>query len=65
MLTTKVMLITSKQKRNCLQNPALDLRCNDIDIKMTPSDKILGIQVDGNLTWNSQCQQKYPHIYGC
>ena len=52
---TKVMLITNKQKRNCLQNPALGLRCNDIDIKMT-SDKILGILVDGNLTWNRQCQ---------
>ena len=28
---TKVMLITSKQKRNCLQNPTLALRYNDID----------------------------------
>ena len=65
---TKVMLITSKQKRNCLQNPTLALHYNDINIKMTTCDKILGIQVDENLIWNSQCQQvykKYPHIYGC
>ena len=56
---TKVMLITSKQKRNCLQNPLLALRYNDINIKMTTCDKILGIQVDENLIWNSQCQQVY------
>ena len=43
--------------RFCLQNPTLALRYNDIDIKMTTCDKILGIQVDENLIWNSQCQQ--------
>lgn len=63
------MLITSKQKRYCLQNPTLALRYNGIDINMTTCDKILGIQVDENLIWNSQCQdvykKKYPHIYGC
>ena len=40
------MLITSKQKQNYLQNPALALRYNDIDIKMIACDKILGTQVD-------------------
>ena len=59
---TKVMLITSKQKRNFLQNPALALRYNDINIKMTTCDKILGIQVDENLIWNSQCQQVYKKV---
>ena len=65
---TKVMLIISKQKRNCLQTLTLALRYTDIDIKTTTCDKILVIQVDENLIWNSQCQQvykKYPHIYGC
>ena len=58
---TKVMLITSKQKRNCLQNPTLALRCNDTDIKMTTCDKILGIQVD-EILWNNQCQQVYKKV---
>ena len=50
---TKVMLITSRQKRLSLQNPVLSLRYSDIDIKMTPSDKISGVHVDDNLMWNN------------
>ena len=37
---TKVVLITSRQKR--LSNPVLSLKYSDIDIKMTHADKILG-----------------------
>ena len=36
------MLITSRQKRNNLHDGELSLKYNDIDIKMTTSDKILG-----------------------
>ena len=53
---TKVMLITSRQKRLSLQNLVLSLRYNDIDIKMTPSEKILGVYVDDNLMWNNHFQ---------
>ena len=53
---TKVMLITSRQKRLTLQNPGLSLRYSDIDIKMTPSEKILGVHVDDNLMWNNHFQ---------
>ena len=53
---TKVMLITSRQKRLSLQNPVLSLRYSDIDIKMTPSEKILGVHVDDNLMWNNHFQ---------
>ena len=50
---TEVMLITSRKKRLSLQNPVLSLRYSDIDIKMTPSEKILGVHVDDNLMWNN------------
>ena len=50
---TKVMLIASRQKRTVLGDTVLNLQCNDIDIKMTTSDKVLGIYVDNNLTWNN------------
>ena len=56
------MLITSKQKRNCLQNRILALRYNDIDIKMATCDKILDIQVDENLIWSSHCQQVHKKV---
>ena len=49
---TKVMLITSRQKRINLNNAVLNLQYNDIDIDITTCDKILGIHVDNNLTWN-------------
>ena len=51
-LKTKVMLITSRQKRNNIYESALSLKYNDIDIKMTISDKILGVHVDENLSWS-------------
>ena len=52
---TKVMLITSRQKRTVLNDAVLKLQytCNDIDISITTCDKILGINVDNNLTWNT------------
>ena len=50
-LKTKVMLITSRQKRNNLLEDILSLKYNDLDIKTTTSDKILGVYVDENLSW--------------
>ena len=52
----KVMLITSRQKRQNSQNSDLSLRYNDMDIRMTTCDKILGVHVDENLMWNNQFQ---------
>ena len=53
---TKVMLITSRQKRLCMHNPVLFLTYSDIDMKMTHADKILGVHVDDNLMWNDHFQ---------
>ena len=51
---TNVMLITSRQRRSNSQNPNLSLRYNEIDIKMTTVNKILGVQFDETLLWNNQ-----------
>ena len=59
---TKVMLITSGQKRLSLQNPVLSLRYSDIDIKMTPSKKILGVHVGDYLMWNNHFQHVSKNI---
>ena len=50
---TKVMIITSRQKRTVLNDAVLKLQYNDIDISITTCDKILGIHVDNNLKWNT------------
>ena len=47
------MLITSRQKRTALNNTDLTLQYNDIDVSITTCDKILGVHVDDNLTWNN------------
>ena len=52
------MLITSRQKRNNLHEGELSLKYNDIDIKMTTSDKILDVYVDEKLAWNNH----YQHV---
>ena len=53
---TKVLLITSRQKRHTLQDSCLSLRYDEIDIKMTRGHRILGVQVDENLMWNNHFQ---------
>ena len=52
------MLITSRQKRQNLQNSTSSLKYNDIDIRMSTCDKILGVYVDEHLLWN----EKFHHI---
>ena len=65
---TKIMLITSRQKRQNLQKSVLSLTYNDIDIRMTACDKILGIYVDENLLWHMNSLITYlkycPLTYG-
>ena len=53
---TKVMLITSRQKIATMENSSLLLKCNDLDLKLTNTDKILGVHINENLTWNAQFQ---------
>ena len=53
---TKLMLITSRQKRATMENSSLFLKYNDLDQKLTNADKILGVHINENLTWNAQFQ---------
>ena len=50
---TKVMFITSRQKRCNLTDASFHLKCNNIDLKLTKGDKILGANIDENLIWDS------------
>ena len=50
---TKVMFITSRQKRCNLNDASFHLKCNNIDLKLTKGDKILGANIDENLIWDS------------
>ena len=49
---TKVMLLTTNQKRQWLTNDYLNLKCNNEYLNMISSDKILGVFVDNNLKWS-------------
>ena len=49
---TKVMLITTKQKRKGLGNADIDLNYNDDQLQTISSSKILGVFVDNNLCWS-------------
>ena len=53
---SKVMLITSRQKRSNLQDKNLELNFNDVDLKLSSNEKILGVQIEENLLWNSHFQ---------
>ena len=48
---TKVILITTPQKRLHLQNSILHLTYNNDVLKNVQNDKVLGVHIDNNLTW--------------
>ena len=50
---TKLMLIASRQKRNSLIDSDLYSTFNDIDIKNSSNEKIIGVHVDQNFVWNN------------
>ena len=50
-LKTKVMLVTTNQKRQRLENEKLDLKFNNETLNTISNDKILGVFVDKNLNW--------------
>lgn len=53
---TKVMLITTRQKRLHIDDNVLSLTYDNIDLQITTGDKILGINIDENLQWNMHYQ---------
>lgn len=51
-MKTKIMLITTNQKRQRLASDVLNLHYNDNLLQTITNDKILGVYVDNNLTWS-------------
>ena len=49
---TKVILVTTDQKRQRLNSASLQFNYIDESLNMTSSDKILGVFVDNNLMWS-------------
>lgn len=53
---TKVMLISTRQKRMLLDTSILSLSYDDINLQLTTGDKILGVHIEENLGWNNHFQ---------
>ena len=53
---TKVMLISTRQKRIRLDTRLLSLTYNEIDLQLTTGGKILGVYIDENFQWNNHFQ---------
>ena len=53
---TKVMLITTSQKRLHLHDNVLNLTFNNDTLKNVDNDKVLGVHIDNNLTWSIHIQ---------
>ena len=51
-MKTKVMLVTTNQKRLRLQKTNLNLQYMDETLKIISNDKILGVYGDNNLSWS-------------
>ena len=66
-IKTKVMLITTSQKRQRLPNTSFNLKYMDETLKMISNDKILGGFVDDNLTWSDHvkhiCKKVSSYIW--
>ena len=64
---TKVMLITTRQKRITLDVSLLSLSYNEIDLQLTTGDKILGVYIDENFQWDNHfkyiCKKVSSYIW--
>ena len=54
---TKLMLITTHQKRAVLDSDQLFLALNNENLNTINKDKILGVSIDNNLSWSSHIDQ--------
>ena len=59
---TKVMLVTSSQKRQRLYCDNLDLKFSNESLNMISNDKILGVFVHNNLTWSDHIKHLMKKI---
>ena len=50
---TKVMFITTRQKRATLSEDVLALKYDDINLHLSNNEKVLGVYIDENFIWNA------------
>ena len=64
---TKVMLITTRQKRSTLDVSLLSLSYYEIDMQLTTGDKVLGVYIDENFQWDNHfkyiCKKVSSYIW--
>lgn len=53
---TKLMLISSRQKKNNMIDDNFKLMFADLELQVTRCEKILGVHLDDNLTWTDHFQ---------
>ena len=59
---TKIMLITTKQRRIHLSIEELSLNYNDEQLNVISDDKILGVYVDNNLIFSGHIKIKKDNL---
>ena len=50
---TKVMLLTSRQKRTIFTGKVLSLNFDNVELQLTNNDKVLWVYIDENFIWNT------------
>ena len=60
---TKLMLISSRQKRNNMTDDNLTLAYDNFDVQVTRYEKNLGVHIDENLTWTNHFLHVSKQIY--
>ena len=53
---TKLMLISSRQKKKCMKDDKLAIEYDNFDLQLTSCEKVLGVHIDDNLTWPNHFQ---------
>ena len=53
---TKLMLISSRQKKKCMKDNKLAIEYDNFDLQLTSCEKVLGVHIDDNLTWTNHFQ---------
>ena len=64
---TKLMFISSRQKRKCMKDNKLAIEYDNCDLQLTSCEKVLGVHIDDNLTWTNHFQhvsKRYRHAFG-
>ena len=53
---TKIMLISSRQKRKCMKDNKLAIDYDNFDLQLPSCEKVLGVHIDDSLTWTNHLQ---------